>query len=175
MAGEHAGHRQRMRERFRTQGLDGFAPHEVLELMLFYAIPQKNVNPLAHRLLERFGTLHGVLQASVEQLMQVDGIGETAATLLSLFAHSARQLELLSEGNVTCDVLKVPHHGKFEKSSPAFLTEASPKIAFISDDEKEPAERAVVQILEELGAKVHCARDGGDLVVLSDGKQVWTE
>ena len=94
MAGEHAGHRQRMRERFRTQGLDGFAPHEVLELMLFYAIPQKNVNPLAHRLLERFGTLHGVLQASVEQLMQVDGIGETAATLLSLFAHSARQLEL---------------------------------------------------------------------------------
>ena len=90
-------------------------------------------------------------------------------------AESARQLELLSEGDVTCDVLKVPHHGKFEKSSPAFLTEASPKIAFISDDEKEPAERAVVQILEELGAKVHCARDGGDLVVLSDGKQVWTE
>ena len=94
MAGEHAGHRQRMRERFRAQGLDGFAPHEMLELMLFYAIPQKNVNPLAHRLLERFGSLHGVLQASVEQLMQVEGMGEYAATLLSLFAHASRQLEI---------------------------------------------------------------------------------
>ena len=68
MAGEHAGHRQRMRERFLTGGLEGFADHEVLELMLFYAIPQRNVNPLAHRLLDRFGTLHAVLEAPVEEL-----------------------------------------------------------------------------------------------------------
>ena len=71
MAGEHAGHRQRMRERFLTGGLEGFADHEVLELMLFYAIPQRNVNPLAHRLLDRFGTLHAVLEAPVEELMKV--------------------------------------------------------------------------------------------------------
>ena len=70
MAGEHAGHRQRMRERFLTGGLEGFADHEVLELMLFYAIPQRNVNPLAHRLLDRFGTLHAVLEAPVEELMK---------------------------------------------------------------------------------------------------------
>ena len=83
---EHSGHRQRMRERYAKQGLDGFAQHEALELMLFYAIPQKNVNPLAHALIERFGSLHGVLHATPKQLMQVEGIGEYAATFLSLFA-----------------------------------------------------------------------------------------
>ena len=84
MAGEHAGHRQRMRERFLAGGLEGFADHEVLELMLFYAIPQRNVNPLAHRLLDRFGTLHAVLEAPVEELMKVEGVGQYAALLLSL-------------------------------------------------------------------------------------------
>ena len=59
MAGAHDGHRSRMRERFRREGLNGFADHEALELMLFYAIPQRNVNPLAHALLERFGSFHG--------------------------------------------------------------------------------------------------------------------
>ena len=93
MAGEHAGHRQRMKQRFQTQGLEGFAPHEMLELALFYAIPQRDVNPLAHRLIERYGSLHGVLDASVEELQQVDGIGENAATLLALFSHMARALE----------------------------------------------------------------------------------
>lgn len=93
MASEHAGHRQRMRERFLRQGLDGFAPHEILELLLFYAIPQKNVNPLAHSLIDRFGSLHGVLEASVEELMKVDGMGEYAATLISLMEPIARKLE----------------------------------------------------------------------------------
>ena len=88
---EHSGHRQRMRERYNKQGLSGFAPHEVLELLLFYAIPQKNVNPLAHRLIDRFGSLYGVLNASPQQLMQVDGIGEYAATFLALLQDAARQ------------------------------------------------------------------------------------
>ena len=79
MSQEHAGHRQRMRERFRTGGLDGFADHEVLELMLFYAIPQRNVNPLAHELLEHFGSLHAVLDAPAEELCRISGVGENAA------------------------------------------------------------------------------------------------
>ena len=93
MAGEHAGHRQRMRERFRSGGLDGFADHEVLELMLFYAIPQRNVNPLAHELIAHFGSLYAVLDAPAEELCRVEGVGENAATLLSLFSHAARRLE----------------------------------------------------------------------------------
>lgn len=93
MASEHAGHRGRMRERFQREGLDGFAPHEALELMLFYAIPQRNVNPLAHALLERFGSLHGVLDADWHELQRVEGVGEYAATLLCLFSQVAKRLE----------------------------------------------------------------------------------
>lgn len=98
MAGEHAGHRQRMRERFREGQLEGFAPHEVLELMLFYAIPQRNVNPLAHRLLDHFGTFNAVLDAPYEELMKVEGMGEYAATLVKLFqAVSARYAQNLTQ------------------------------------------------------------------------------
>ena len=95
---EHDGHRRRMRARYAKQGLEGFAGHEVLELLLFYAIPQKNVNPVAHELLERFGSLSGVLQAEPEQLRKVDGIGEYAAVYLSLFAKVARYAQLEKAG-----------------------------------------------------------------------------
>lgn len=80
----HTGHRQRMRERFRAEGLEGFAPHEVLELLLYYTRAQGDTNPLAHRLLDAFGSLKGVLEASPEQLMTVKGMGEESATLISL-------------------------------------------------------------------------------------------
>ncbi len=95
---EHQGHRQRMRQRYRAEGLAGFAPHEVLELALFYAIPQRNVNPLAHRLIDRFGSLHGVLEATAEELQQVDGVGEYAATLLTLFSAVAKKSEQSRQG-----------------------------------------------------------------------------
>lgn len=81
---EHDGHRKRMRERFRQSGLEGFAPHEVLELLLFYGRARGDVNPLAHRLLDAFGSLKGVLEARPEQLMSVEGIGEETATLISM-------------------------------------------------------------------------------------------
>jgi DNA repair protein RadC len=90
---EHGGHRQRMRERFHKQGLEGFAQHEILELMLFFAIPQKNVNPLAHTLIDRFGSLYGVIHATPEQLMQTPGVGEYAATLITLFGCVPREAE----------------------------------------------------------------------------------
>ena len=63
----HDGHRQRKKQRFLQHGLDSFADHEVLELLLFYAIPRRDTNETAHRLLEHFGTLKGVLMASVEE------------------------------------------------------------------------------------------------------------
>ncbi len=75
----HAGHRARMKERFRKEGLDGFSPHEVLELLLYEYIPRIDTNPLAHRLMERFGSLLGVLQASVDELCGVPGIGKKTA------------------------------------------------------------------------------------------------
>ena len=80
----HAGHRARLKERFRREGLSGFSQHEVLELLLTYAIPQRDVNPLAHALIVRFGSLSGVLEASESELLQVPGVGPNAATLLTL-------------------------------------------------------------------------------------------
>ena len=83
---EHDGHRERLRQRFRRAGLEAFAPHEILELLLTYAIPRRDVKPIAYALLNRFGSLHAVLQANVEELMQVDGVGESAAVLIAMMA-----------------------------------------------------------------------------------------
>jgi len=80
----HAGHRSRVKEEFLRRGLDSFPEHRVLELLLFYAIPQGDTNELAHRLMERFGSLAGVLDASVEDLCAVSGVGEHTALLLRM-------------------------------------------------------------------------------------------
>ena len=80
----HKDHRQRVKKRFLGEGLDHFEEIHALELLLFYAIPQGDVNPLAHRLLDDFGNLHQVLETPPEQLMAVPGIGEHAAVLLGL-------------------------------------------------------------------------------------------
>lgn len=90
----HAGHRHRLRERFRLEGIEGFAPHEVLELLLCYARARGDVNPLAHRLLDTFGSLKGVLEAPVDQLCAVDGVGEETATLISLMVPMFRRYEM---------------------------------------------------------------------------------
>ena len=82
--GIHDGHREKMRKRFLNGGLEHFADHEALELLLFYAIPRRDVNPIAHELMNRYGSLSAVLAAPVEDLQKVDGIGESAAILLKL-------------------------------------------------------------------------------------------
>ncbi len=87
---DHGGHRQRMKERFIEQGLEGFAPHEALELLLFYAIPQKDVNPLAHTLIDRFGSFSNVLEAPVSELSTIPGIGPSTAAFITLIPHLAR-------------------------------------------------------------------------------------
>jgi DNA repair protein RadC len=80
----HDGHRQRLKARFRTEGLDNFDEVQVLELLLFYCIPRIDTNPLAHRLLDRFGSLAQVLEAPASELERVEGMGSNAATFLSL-------------------------------------------------------------------------------------------
>ena len=85
-----------MKERFLRQGLDGFEDHLVLELLLFYAIPRIDVNELAHTLLDRFRSLHGVLDAPPEELKKVPGVGQNAALLLKLIPQLGRRY-LLSQ------------------------------------------------------------------------------
>ena len=80
----HTGHRQRVKEEFLARGVEGWPEHRVLELLLFYAHPQGDVNPLAHALLEKFGSLAGVLDASPDELKKIAGVGEHTVTLLRL-------------------------------------------------------------------------------------------
>ena len=85
-----SGHRERLKARFAQHGLEGFHDYEVVELLLTYAIPRSDVKPLAKRLLNKFGTLAGVFDAPVAELVQVSGIGEKAAVFLALI----RQVEI---------------------------------------------------------------------------------
>ena len=88
------GHREKMRRRFLETGLEGFADHEALELLLYYAIPRRDTNPIAHALMERYDSLSGVLNAPVEDLEKVEGIGESAAILLSLVSRLSRKARM---------------------------------------------------------------------------------
>ena len=90
----HRDHRKRMKKRFLDKGLDGFSDHEVLELLLFFAIPRVNTNETAHRLLNRFSSLSAVLESSPDELKSVKGIGDNAATLVALFSQLTRRYEI---------------------------------------------------------------------------------
>jgi DNA repair protein RadC len=85
------GHRQRLRDRFNGSGLGAFEDHEVLELLLTFAAPRKDVKPIAHALLERFGSLSNALDAPSAELTKVDGVGDTGATLLHLMPPLTRR------------------------------------------------------------------------------------
>ena len=99
----HDGHRQRLRERFRREGLDNFTEVQVLELLLFHTILRKDTNPLAHALLERFGTLAQVLEAPLEELQKVPGVSENTATFLHLITDVGRYY--LVNRTVQCTIL----------------------------------------------------------------------
>ena len=90
----HEGHRERLRQRYIREGIDNFSEHEVVELILSYAIPRINVNPIAHCLVKRFGSLSGVLEAGVGELCAVDGIGPASAVLIKLFSDVGRKYQL---------------------------------------------------------------------------------
>ena len=92
--GIHDGHREKMRQRFLKSGLDAFADHEALELLLYYAIPRRDTNPIAHALMERYGSLSAVLAAPVEDLKKVEGVGESAAILLKLAPQLYRKAKM---------------------------------------------------------------------------------
>lgn len=80
----HDKHRNRMRDRFCETNFEGFQPHEVVEMLLFYGVPRKNTNLIAHDLIERFGSLHGVLSAHPCELQEVPGVTYNAAVMLSM-------------------------------------------------------------------------------------------
>ena len=87
----HEGHRERVREKYKLNGLQGFADHEVLELLLFYANKRGDTNETAHRLINTFGSISAVMEAPYEELIKVKGVGDVAATLITCIPQIFRR------------------------------------------------------------------------------------
>ena len=116
----HDGHRQRMKQRMLQEGLDGFDEVQALELILFYCIPRRDTNPVAHALIKQFGSFAQVLEASVEDLRQVPGMGEGAAAYLHMVHEASRYYQISRGKEATilktldqCGTYLVPYfHGR---------------------------------------------------------------
>lgn len=94
MSGTHDGHRQRVRKQFLKDGFPDSTPyHKILETLLFYAIPRKDTNELAHKLIDTFGSFAGVFDASAEDLMRVGGVSENTACLIKMILPIARHYD----------------------------------------------------------------------------------
>ena len=133
----HKGHRKTLKKKFIENGLDVFEPHEALELNLYYAIPRKDTNPLAHRLLDRFVTLAGVCDAPIDELIEEFGLTENTAVLLKLLPEMARLYNesKLSNDNVIDldtigDLIKSKFIGRTEEVVVLLLGDAKGKIIF---------------------------------------------
>ena len=92
------GHRQRMRERFYKEGIDSFEPHEVLEMALYFTLPRRDTNALAHKLIDKFGSFHSVLEASREELLRFGLTENSVAHLKMLPAFLNYYLQSKSSG-----------------------------------------------------------------------------
>ena len=100
MLSGHKGHRDRVRKKFLGNEIDSLEDHEILELMLYYAIPRRNTNDIAHNLLEYFGSLPAIFDAPVNALKEVEGMGENAAIFVKLVRALTR---LYMERKYTAD------------------------------------------------------------------------
>jgi len=98
MKNPNTGHRERMRARFIKSGLDAMADHEVLEILLYYAVPRRDTNKLAHRILKEFGSLHSVFEASAAEIQKRCGLSENTAVMLAIIAPLARRYNISKWG-----------------------------------------------------------------------------
>jgi DNA repair protein RadC len=122
----HSGHRERIREQYVKDGAESFRDHQFLELLLTYAIPRRDTNALAHLLLERFGSLEGVLTADIAQLTLVDGVGESTAVFLRMQGDLFRRLLLRRSKN---------GRGKIRLNTPAAAARYSVALLSLSEYE----------------------------------------
>ncbi len=117
----HVGHRSRLKTKFERSGLDGFADHEVLEYLLTFAIPQKDVNPLAHQLINHFGSLNAVLDATKMELENIKGVGPHAAALLTLMPKLFKRYVDNPAADKRCSLLHI--YDRLEYFPPKFVGE----------------------------------------------------
>ena len=121
---DYIDHRQRLRERFRKAGAEGFHDYEILELLLTYAIPRIDVKPIAKDLLEHFGSLSGVLDATQQEIEEVAGVGPSSSTLIGLvketcgayLAEKMKDREVLSSPQAVLDFARLTLAGSPHES-----------------------------------------------------------
>ncbi len=162
----HSGHRSRLRKRFLDRGPGSLADYEMLELLLFHAIPRRDTKPIAKALLKRFGTYADVLRAGADELQRVDGISEAGAVALKSVADAAERLTraevmnrpVLASWDALIDYLRLSMTGhKTERFRILFL---DVKNALIADEVQQSGTvnhtpvypREVVKRALELGA-----------------------
>lgn len=127
----HANHRERVRNLFLQSGLDGFSEHNVLELLLFYTIPKGDTNATAHNLIDAFGSLQGVLDAPVEELKKVKGVGEYTAVFLSILPQLARRY---SVGKLPGRISLFDRASLFQYVSAQFIGKSKEQVILLSFD-----------------------------------------
>ena len=133
----HDGHRQRLKDRFLREGLDGFTDVQVLELLLFYVVPRKDTNPIAHALVDRFGSLARVLDASVVKLTEVNGVTENGATFLKLVREIERRYALSQGEEIILNTIDdcceyLTHFFKGKRNETVFLLSLDAKLKLLS-------------------------------------------
>ena len=135
----HSGHRERLKRRFLAEGLSNFEPHAILEMILFYAVPRRDTNPIAHNLLDYFGgSLVRVFDAPIEELTKVEGVGQSTATLIKMFPEVCRRylMELYETGQIiktSTDAAKcfIPHFiGRTNEHVAVICIDAKGKLLF---------------------------------------------
>ena len=151
----HKAHRQRVRERYLSEGITSMADHNILELLLFYAIPVKDTNVVAHALIEKFNNLNGVLDAPVEELRKIEGIGENAAVFLKLL----RDVSLL---------YSFRKHQMVLETSPMATLEDFVKLQY----KNETKEKVYILCLDSQGRVQQCVKvcDGSPDIAVADTK-----
>ena len=110
--GVHDDHRRRVYERFLREGLAGFEEHNAMEFLLFLARPRGDTNPLAHALIDRFGSLSAVLDAPIEELERVPGVGHSSAVVLKFIPQMCAYKRRRSQRIFHAEILR-PHAGSF--------------------------------------------------------------
>lgn len=170
----HAGHRRRMLKKFGEHGIDVFSEHEKLEVLLYLMIPRKNTNPIAHFLLNKFGTLKSLLSAPPDELQKVEGIGKNAALQLRFFGAvtnhlNGKQMSAFDNLSTTDKVKEYCKKHFKEKSSEVFtlllldekytLLHDHDLISNISDDIESSYREIVEQIIKYDSRKVVIAHN----------------
>lgn len=162
----HTGHRDRLRQRFVQEGLDGFTPVQALELLLFYGVPRKDTNPIAHTLMDTFGSLSQVMDAPLEELMKASGMTANAAILLHLAKAMGRvyQVDRMAHVDIMstiedCAAYLSPHfHGRTVETMFLLCLDAKGKVLACREvgeggiNEAHVNIRAIVQTAISLGA-----------------------